>query len=411
MAPALTGTPWRLMAWASWLFLLFASFPAHTAGAAHPVRTEAGAPYRSELKTGHATVQQLIVDTGIPGLLVTTTVGGKVLWSAAYGYADLENRVSATPRTLMRIGSISKPMTATAVAATASAGKIGVDKSVRVYLPMLPAVDAAITLRELGGHIGGIRTYLSPSEKTVYQHYESPSQAMARFADDPLASPPGTRFLYTSYGFVLLSAAAERATNLDFPEFMNKYLWAPLRMQRTTIDDVRRVIDGRSRQYEKDSQGRIVNAAYSDDSYKMAGSGMLSTAEDLATLANALLDHTYLDSAARSLLFMSQSTLDGGLTGYGFGWFVDMDKFLDDHRSEIPASMYSHLKQISKGRQLIWHSGTANGATAMLLMAPNTKVVVAIVCNLGGIEPQVIEAAMEVEAALSHAVAGSPDAE
>jgi serine beta-lactamase-like protein LACTB len=179
-------------------------------------------------------------------------------------------------------------------------------------------------------------------------------------------------------------------------------------MRRTAIDDVRRVIDGRSRQYEKDSQGRIVNAAYSDDSYKMAGSGMLSSAEDLAAFAGALVNHRYLDSAARSLLFTSQSTLSGERTGYGFGWFVDMDKFLDDHRSEIPVAQYSHLRQISKGRRLIWHSGTANGATAMLLMAPTTKVVVAIVCNLGGIEPQVIEAAMEVEATLSRAAAGSP---
>ena len=80
-----------------------------------------------------------------------------------------------------------------------------------------------------------------------------------------------------------------------------------------------------------------------------------------------------------------------------------MEKFLDDHRAEIPAAQYLHLKEISSGRKLIWHSGTADGATAMLLLVPTTKVVVAIVCNLGGIEPQVIMAAMEVEAALSRA--------
>jgi len=390
------------MAWATGFLLVCVSLCMPAAEAAQ---------YRRELKAGHATVRQLILDRGIPGLLVTAAVDGKVLWSAGYGYADLENRVSATPGTLMRIGSISKSMTATAMAAAAAAGAIDVDKSLREYLPMLPLADAPITLRELGGHIGGIRTYLSPSEKTVYEHYDSPLQAMARFADDPLANPPGTRFLYTSYDFVLLSAVAERATKLDFPEFMDRYLWTPLRMHRTAMDDVRRVIDGRSRQYEKDPQGRIVNAAYTDDSYKMAGSGMLSTADDLVALGAALIGHTYLDSAARALLFTAQSTLSGENTGYGFGWFVDMDKFLDDHRSEIPVSQYAHLARISKGRQLVWHSGTANGATAMLLMAPKTKVVVAIICNLGGIEPQVIETAMEVEASLSRAAAGSPNVE
>jgi CubicO group peptidase (beta-lactamase class C family) len=388
---------WWSAAQVWWLPLLLASLPVYTAAAA---------PYHRELKAGHATVQQLIAGTGIPGLAITIAVDGKVLWSKGYGYADLENRVPATPRTRMRIGSISKSMTATAVARAAAAGKIDIEKSVREYLPTLPVADAPITLRELGGHLGGVRTYRSSSEQTVYQHYDTVSQALPIFADDPLAHPPGTKFLYTSYGFVLLSAAAERATNLDFRDFMTTFLWAPLKMRRTTIDDVRRIIDGRSRQYVKDSQGQIVNAPYSDDSYKMAGSGMLSTSDDLAALGNALLNDKFPDSTSGSLLFTSQSTLSGESTGYGFGWFVDMDKFLDDHRGEIPLAQYSHLKKISKGRKLIWHSGTAGGATAMLLLVPKTKVVVAIICNLGGIEPQVITAAMDVEAALSRAPDG-----
>jgi CubicO group peptidase (beta-lactamase class C family) len=371
--------------------------------AAPSLHSVAAASYTKELQAGRATIQQLILASGIPGLSVTVAVDGKVLWSKGYGYADVENRIPATPRTLMRIGSISKSMTATAVARAVAAGKMDVDKSVREYLPALPVADDPITLRELGGHLGGLRTYRSPSEKTVYQHYDSISRALSIFADDPLANAPGTKFLYTSYGFVLLSAAAERATSREFLDFLRIFLWAPLNMSRTTSDDVRQIIDGRSRQYEKDPQDRIVNAAFSDDSYKLAGSGMLSTSDDLAALGNALVADKFLDSTLLSLLFTPQSTVAGESTGYGFGWFVDMEKFLDDHRGEIPAAQYLHLKEISSGRKLIWHSGTANGATAMLLLVPTTKVVVAIICNLGGIEPQVIVAAMEVETALSRA--------
>jgi CubicO group peptidase (beta-lactamase class C family) len=358
---------------------------------------------RHALGTAHEVVQHLIKDAAIPGLAITVAVDSKVLWSAGYGTADLEHRVPTTPQTRMRIGSISKSMTAAAVASAVQLGVIDLDKSVRDYLPEIPAQYATITLRELGGHLSGIRSYRSASEQMVHRHYDTVKEALAIFLDDPLQNPPGTKFLYTSYGFVLLSAAAERAAHVTFDEFMSTYLWTPLKMQHTGFDDLTKIIQDRARQYQRNSKGELINAAFSDDSYKKAGSGMLSTAPDLAAFGTALLNNGALKSPIRSVLFTSQATITGVRTGYGFGWFVDMDKFLNDHRSEIPTEQYLRLAAISHGRQLIWHSGTASGATAMLLLSPEAHVVVAMICNLGGVEPQVIAASMEVEAALSHA--------
>lgn len=385
--------------WPLWVLAALISLPPCLA---------AEAAANGALQAGQAVIKKLIRTTGIPGLEVTVAEDGRIIWSRGYGYADLENHVPATPQTLMRIGSISKSLTATAIARAVVMGKINVDRSVRSYIPTLPAEYAPVTLRELGGHLGGVRTYYSKREETVYRHYDSVFQSLGRFVYDPLAARPGTKFLYTSYGFVLLSAAAVQATHLAFPKFLETYLLGPLNMSRTCPDDPGKVIEGRARQYDKDSRGRIVNAPFSDDSYKVAGSGMLSTSADLATLGNALVEHRLfrtpsLDARARALLFTSQKTLSGDSTGYGFGWFVNMGQFLDENRKQIPAALYEHLKAISSGRQLIWHSGTANGATAMLLLSPSTKVVVAIICNLGGIEPQLIVAAMEVEADLSRA--------
>ena len=362
--------------------------------------------YERPLGGARSTIESLIQRAGIPGLAITVAIDGKVVWSRGYGYADLQNPIAATPRTPMRIGSISKSITAAALARLADAGRIDLSSSVRAVLPDLPEADQMITLKELGGHVGGIRTYRSPSEKTVYQHYESVSQALAIFANDPLANTPGAKFLYTSYGFVLLSAAAERATGQSFAEVLRQNVLTPLAMTGTMADDVDQIIRGRAGQYEMDAQGHAVNAPYSDDSYKLAGSGMLSTSDDLAALGRALVGEDFLSPGSRALLFTSQTLTSGESTGYGLGWFVDMPEFLSAHRSEMPASLYEHLAQISAGRQLIWHSGTANGATAMLLLVPETTVVVAIVCNLGGVEPQLIAAAMEVEAPLSRARPG-----
>lgn len=60
-------------------------------------------------------LQQVREETGAPGLVVAVSVDGKLVWSEGLGYADLENNVKCTPKTVMRIASISKPLTAAAV--------------------------------------------------------------------------------------------------------------------------------------------------------------------------------------------------------------------------------------------------------------------------------------------------------
>jgi serine beta-lactamase-like protein LACTB len=74
--------------------------------------------------------------------------------------ADLENFVPATSLTLFRLGSISKPITATAVLQLSERGKLDLDVEVQKYCPAFPK-EWPITARELLGHLGGMRHYNS----------------------------------------------------------------------------------------------------------------------------------------------------------------------------------------------------------------------------------------------------------
>lgn len=53
-------------------------------------------------------------ERGIPGVSIAVSVDGKTVWSEGFGFADVENRVLCTSKTVMRIASISKPLTTTA---------------------------------------------------------------------------------------------------------------------------------------------------------------------------------------------------------------------------------------------------------------------------------------------------------
>ena len=82
-------------------------------------------------------------------------VDGKIVYSEGFGYADLEERVPIWPTTKFRIGSISKPLTATALMELVEVGKVDLDAPVQKYVPSFPDKGAVITVRMVAGAPGG----------------------------------------------------------------------------------------------------------------------------------------------------------------------------------------------------------------------------------------------------------------
>ena len=153
---------------------------------------------------------------GMPGLAVAVVEREELVWSAAFGEADLENDVPVRTDTMFRLASVSKPITATAVLQLAERGKLDLDAPIQRYVPALPGEG-------LAGHARACCSPTWPASATTTQgefgstrRYASASEALAIFRDDPLAHEPGTRFLYTSYGYNLLGCAVEGASGQSF---------------------------------------------------------------------------------------------------------------------------------------------------------------------------------------------------
>jgi len=147
---------------------------------------------------------------GIPGLALAVALDGKIVFSEGFGYADLEERVPVWPTTKYRIGSVSKPLTATALMELVEAGKVDLDSPVQKYVPSFPDKGAVVTVPMVAGHLGGIRHYQG-DEFHIQRHYANVLEGLKIFENDPLVAPPGTKFSYSSYGYNLLSAVVESA--------------------------------------------------------------------------------------------------------------------------------------------------------------------------------------------------------
>lgn len=111
-----------------------------------------------------------MVERGIPGAVVAVMKDGKLIWSEGMGYADVENDVPCKPNTLMRIASISKPLTAVALFQLWQKGLVNLDAPIQKYVPEFPEKEykgekVTISLRQLLSHSAGIRHYSKTKEE------------------------------------------------------------------------------------------------------------------------------------------------------------------------------------------------------------------------------------------------------
>jgi CubicO group peptidase (beta-lactamase class C family) len=311
-----------------------------------------------------AAAQRLVCDSlapKIPGLQVAVAVDGKLVWSAAFGYADVARHSRVTRTTMFRIGSVSKPFTAIAVAQLVLGGKLDLDVPVQRYVPTFPQKPWPVTTRELAGHLAGIRHYQG-NEFLSNTPYPSVTAGLAIFANDSLLFEPGTRFASSSYGFNLVSAVVEGASGENFLAYMGAHVIRPLGLTHTAPDRVDSLIPDRTAFYDPDTvHGGFQVAPPVDNSYKWGGGGFLSSAEDLVRFGSALLQPGFLPQSSLDLLFTSQKTRDGQPTGYGVGWFVATD---------------------SLGHRHVFHGGGSVGGTTAFGMDRDAHVAFALTSNL-----------------------------
>jgi serine beta-lactamase-like protein LACTB len=308
-------------------------------------------------------ITSYMAENHVPGLSIAIGQNDRVLWSQGFGLSDVENFVPAKADTVYRFGSVSKPITATAVMQLAEKGKLNLDAPIQQYCPAYPVKKWKVTAGQLLGHLGGVRYYRG-SEQTGYEeytrHFNSVIEGLEVFKDDPLEVEPGTQYLYSSFGYNLLGCAVEGASGMKFTDYLRQSIFEPAGMSRTQQDDIFKVIYNRAQGYSsRDSEdGSLRNSAIIDNSYKVAGGGLCGTAEDLVRFGMAVQDGRLIQAATLASMEAPQKTRDGRRTAYGLGWEIEE---LD-------------------GRKVIHHYGGQARVTAALFLLPG-KGALAILIN------------------------------
>jgi serine beta-lactamase-like protein LACTB len=352
-------------AWAVWLFAIVLLVFSDSSAPLHAQTRSLSADKRTQIEKA---ASSFLAANSVPGVSVAVVQDGELVWSAGFGMADLENFVPATPSTLFRLGSISKPITATAILQLSERGKLDLDAEVQKYCPAFPKKEWPITTRELLGHLGGIRHYNPDGKGDIpddsAKHFASMEESLQIFAGDPLVAKPGTKFHYSTYGYTLLGCVLEGAASEKYVDYVEENVFGPAGMEETQADNSFAVIQHRSRWYHKDKAGVVQNAGVLDSSYKIPGGGLISSADDMARFEIAILANKLLRPATREVMWTPQKAADGSPTGYALGWGI----------------------QKKYGLALVEHTGGQQGTSTSIFLVPERRAGIVVLANMDGVD-------------------------
>lgn len=312
---------------------------------------------------------------GLPSMSGAISWDGRLQWAGATGLADIEANIAATPRSRYRTGSVAKPITAIAMMRLAEAGKLDLDAPLSRYLPKLPVHTAPLSARLLASHQAGVRHYtiipkwwMGWHENYSQHHYASVEAGLSLFINDRLRFAPGSNFLYSTFGYSLLSRELEVAAGSDFPTLLQTLVFEPAGMIDTKLDGVE-AMQERVAFYQAEGN-RYTRAWPIDSSYKIAGGGLVSTPSDLVRLGLALSSDTLVSAPGRTAMMQPMPLADGTMNpqNYALGWRID-----------------DSVRLLGADRPVrIWHHGGSQpGAAAFLMILPEHGIVVAAMSNSG----------------------------
>ncbi len=345
-------------------------------------------------------VTEWIHEEDVPGASVVLVDADGELYAEGFGARDLAENEPATPDTLYGMGSISKPVTATAVAQLAEAGHLSLDDPVDEYVDHFEeAPGDPITIRELLSHTSGmpasspgvLEQWLAGAPAGVAD--EADRRRFVRSTTDRRVRD-ADRFMYYNTGYDVLGRVVEAVDGRSFATYVREAVFDPLGMDRATYErSAFEAEDDRMTGYKPgDEDGPPEPAEFPFEELIYPAGGMVASPRDLARFVRAGMTDGSLDGArlcspkwldrCQDPVAVRQRYLDGREEGYGLGW----------------------MRHPLAGDEAVGHGGSILVSTAYAGFLEDAGIGVVLACNTTA-DPHPIEIGL---GCLALAVGGDP---
>ncbi len=301
-------------------------------------------------------------DGRVPGAAVLVLKDGQPVFRRGYGLAVVEDGTPVSPATNFRLASVSKQFTAAAILLLAEDGRLSIDDPLKKWLPGLPAVADAMTLRQLLSHTSGLLDYEDLMDPADTRQVHDIDVLHLLQKENRTYFAPGSSYRYSNSGYALLALVVGKASGSDFASFLRQRIFLPLGMTATFAhqDGVDEVPD-RAYGYSQ-IDGHWQRTDQSTTSAVLGDGGIYSSIDDLAKWDAALYDERLLRRASLQQAFSAATaTPEPEVPHYGFGWRINGDA--------------------------LWHSGESIGFRNVIVRYPKQKLTVVVLSNRNDPEP------------------------
>ncbi|GAB3025327.1 serine hydrolase [Spirosoma pulveris] len=307
----------------------------------------------------------------IPGMQVAVVQHGHLVFSRSYGFANLQDSIPVTSRSIFAINSCTKAFTGVAIMQLVEEGKVDLGAPVSRYLDGLPATWQTITIRQLMTHVSGlpdVLRVLGTPEQEI-----SEETAWARTRAMPMAFPTGEQFSYNQTNYALLGKIIDKLRDKPFVQVFSERQFRLAGLANTGFGDSRDVIPHKAPSYRWISRldGQVLRTpkltpAYEEfPIFRRTASGMNSTAEDMAHWIIALQQGKLLKTkAALDTMWTAGRYNNGSPTQWALGW--GLTKFRPKHKAV----------------------GMSGGGRSAFLVYPDDDLAVIVLTNLAGSSPE-----------------------
>jgi CubicO group peptidase (beta-lactamase class C family) len=302
--------------------------------------------------------------TGTPGAQVAVVAGGKLVYSSAFGIADIETKRPVTPRTLFRVGSVTKMVTAAALTQMASQGTVDLQAPIGRYVPEIAGKRVAnVTTHQLLSHSAG---WLDNATAYGRMGEGALGEVFREITDTLFFTEPGRIISYSNPGYSMAGYVTEKAGKARYADIVDQLVIKKMGMPRATFRPLQALTHDFSHGHVGPTP--VIVRPFTENTAQWAAGFLFTSAEEMARFTIALMDGGKLDGQqvlapeAIAMMTTGHVAIPGAEDKYGYG-----------------------LRIGTVNGQRVWaHGGSINGFDAQVTMFPDRQVAVLVFDNRSG---------------------------
>lgn len=307
-------------------------------------------------------IPALMLRYRVPGCSIAIVKNSEILWTGAFGYADVASGRRLTADTPMSVQSITKPFTAWGIMRLVEQGILDLDAPIARYLNSWDFPQGkwgeGVTIRRLLSHTAGMP--LGDFTDTYAPGENMPSLREKLSQEAVMVQEPGSEFSYSNVGYHLLELLIEDVTGQKFADYMHSEVFSPLGMKTAAFDAGSALTPCPPTGYNL--KGRPVPVYVYPEK---ASGGLFATAADIGRFAAAsAIKNPVLGFESVELMYEPVTSKIGiyGLVfaGYGLGHYIET---------------------LGNGLDSVSHGGQGNGIMTHLQIVPETGDALVILTN------------------------------